>query len=141
MAVAVVVVAAAGRVGRARRLTCATDAGGMPPSPPFDGRPASSAAMATVTEEPDLSLGSLTQTGGGGVLGLSGWGGEASCGGERARLARARERDEEWSSDKGPDDTQPPSLPLAPRPFSFAAQYRYGSVTWRWKLFNSPSPS
>ena len=131
MAVAVVVVAAAGRVGRARRFTCAADTGGMPPSPPFDGPPASSAAMATVTEGPDLSLGSVTQTGGGGVLGLSGGGGEASCGGERARLARARERDKEWSSGKGSDDPQTPSLPLAPRPFYFAAQYRYGSVTCR----------
>ena len=38
----------------------------------------------------------------GGSLGLSGWGGEASCGGERARLARAHEQDKEWSAGKGP---------------------------------------
>jgi len=49
MTVAVVVVAAACRIGRARKPMCAADAGGMPPSPPFGGRPASSAAMAIVS--------------------------------------------------------------------------------------------
>ena len=46
-AVAVVVVAVACRAGRAQKSTCAANAGGMPPSPPYDGRPASSAVMAT----------------------------------------------------------------------------------------------
>ena len=72
MAVAVVVAAVADRVGRARKSTCAANAGGMPPSPPFDGRPASSAVVATVTEGPDLSHGPITQTGGGGVYGGGG---------------------------------------------------------------------
>ena len=44
----------------------------MPPLPPFDGRPASSAVMAIVTEGTDLSRGSVTQTGGGGVYGGGG---------------------------------------------------------------------
>ena len=49
MSVAVVVAAVARRIGRARTPACAADAGGMPPSPPFGGRPASSAAMAIVS--------------------------------------------------------------------------------------------
>ena len=69
MAVAVLDVDVAGRVDRARKSTCTADAGGMPPSPSFDGRPASSAAMATVTVGPDLAHGSVTQTGVGGADG------------------------------------------------------------------------
>ena len=50
MAVVVVAVAVALRVGRVRKSACSADAGGMPPSLPFDGRPASSAAVvATMT--------------------------------------------------------------------------------------------
>ena len=58
---------------------------------------------------------------GGGGGGVSGWGGEASCGGERARLARARERDEEWSAGKEPMTHSDPQIchrnpPLFPSP-------------------------
>ena len=50
MAVAVVAAAVVRGFGLARKSTCAADGGGMPPSPPFDGRPASSSIMAIVTE-------------------------------------------------------------------------------------------
>ena len=45
-AVAVAVVAVVRCIGRARKSTCAAGAGSMLQSPPFDGRPASSAVMA-----------------------------------------------------------------------------------------------
>ena len=61
MAVAVVVVAATCRIGRARKSACTTDASGIPPSPSFDGRPASSTAMAAVAVGPDSPRGSVTQ--------------------------------------------------------------------------------
>jgi hypothetical protein len=60
MAVAVVVVAVARRIGRDRKSTRAADTGGTPPSPPFDGRPASSAVMATATAWPDPLRGPVT---------------------------------------------------------------------------------
>ena len=72
MAVAVVVVAVARRIGRARKSTCVADFSGMPPLPPFDGRPASSAAIATVAVGTEFLRASVTQTGGGGSAGGGG---------------------------------------------------------------------
>ena len=47
MAVAVVAAAVVRGIGGARKSTGAADAGGVPPTPPYDGQPASSAVMAT----------------------------------------------------------------------------------------------
>ena len=50
MAVAVADVAVVCRTGHTRKPTCAADAGGTPPPPPLDGRPAASAVMANSHE-------------------------------------------------------------------------------------------